>query len=194
MSGFVPNGNDNQRLGSQYINFDQFLVQHNLGSSPQPYFGSPIQNGYYSTTPNASIPSNSYHAGFTQQTSSSFQGQTPSSFDYLPLQNVPIPINPPTNSNLTATAKEFVPKSISTNFTTEAANNKSSNDSPQSEDSETKVNNNSNRGKSRQDKNQNSPKKSAFGNDRGRNGRNQNENRRNGRGLFDNLFLVEIVN
>lgn len=123
MSGYPPNGNDDRYLNQQYVNFDQFLVQHNIGSSPQAFY-TPNQNGYYQE-PNHPISSspaqtNSHRMARRQQQ----QQQQPSSFAPFPppphraMQQFLVQ-----NSNLIPTAKEFIPNANSPSTSTDNVSN-----------------------------------------------------------------------
>lgn len=109
MSGYPGDdsqGNENNMFGNDYVNFDQFLMQHNFGGNSSQYYNNappsavnytyPYQNlfiGDVYSPPNGDAY-NLYPDGYQSQPS----------FGYYPelVQN----------SNLMATASEFVPTSM----------------------------------------------------------------------------------
>lgn len=180
MSGFPPNGNDDRYLNQQYVNFDQFLVQHNIGNSPQTFY-SPVQNGYYST-PSSSGQSSSH--GTTR----------------------PPPFPPPPhramqqflveNSNLLPTAKEFVPNMTSTgtdntgsNFT--SCGNAETESLPAAESNNVK-DRNSNRRSNNNRTNRNESNNRGVNVEKPKNFNRSNQNRRNDRGILLNFFFFLI--
>lgn len=106
MSGYGDDSHEskNNIFGNEYVNFDQFLMQHNFGgNSSQYYNNSPTTMNYSYSTPYTN-PSNGTHEqnqSSYNQYSGFYQPQPPAGFDYNP--------NLVHNSNLMATANEFVP-------------------------------------------------------------------------------------
>lgn len=193
MSGYTPNGRDDPFSGRQYVNFDQFLVQHNISSAPQSFY-TPAQNGYYGDVSQFSSPSAHSSA-------------------YQAVSQRPLPFPPPPpepthqlvqNSNLMPTAKEFVPNTSSPsasadnvqNFTS-GANGKS--DSLPLSDSNARDRNSNRRNRSnRSDGHRNELDRSDSNKnanvDRSRNYDRLNQNRRNERGNLRHAFKAEFIN
>lgn len=109
MSGFHGDdsqGNENNMFGNDYVNFDQFLMQHNFGGNSSQYYNNAPPNAvnYSFPYPNLSVgdvynpPNGDAYTLYPE----CYQSQP--NFDYYPglVQN----------SNLMATASEFVPTFI----------------------------------------------------------------------------------
>lgn len=107
MSGYGGDSQEKQNntFGNEYVNFDQFLMQHNFGgTSSQYYNNAPVAINYAYTMPYSNSPSN----GALDATSNAYTPYSgfypppmPSNFEFSP--------NLVQNSNLMATASEFVP-------------------------------------------------------------------------------------
>lgn len=97
MANYNKNRQANGGCFDQYINFDQFLMQHNIGN-PSPFYGPQERDVNY---PSYNNPPTGFNARPQQQQSTVANG------NYYP---------PPTdllqNSNLLVTAPEFVPQKI----------------------------------------------------------------------------------
>lgn len=95
------NNNKNRKGGyfDQYVNFDQFLMQHNINNW-SPHRGS--ENGGYGFGQDSYGASNSSSSHFQSHNGPSISGEYRPPSDWLQ------------SSNLTPTAAEFVPQSAST--------------------------------------------------------------------------------
>lgn len=106
MSGYGSDSHEskNNIFGNEYVNFDQFLMQHNFGgNSTQYYNNSPSTMNYSYSTPysNSSNGTLEENQSSYNQYSGFYQPQPQPGFDFNP--------NLVHNSNLMATANEFVP-------------------------------------------------------------------------------------
>lgn len=105
------NNNDRNKGGyfDQYVNFDQFLMQHNINNY-SPSRGPPSGNGGFA--PSAGTPSNTFqsHNGGGGSSSSSNNQHHGGPFYFSPPTPQSSSANWIQNSNLTATATEFIPQ------------------------------------------------------------------------------------
>ena len=106
------NNNVRQKGGyfDQYVNFDQFLMQHNMNNWSASHGLPPSGNGFAPTSAYASPSSNTFQT-FNGGGSNQYHG---GAFYFHPqsanANTVFSPPLPPLSSNLTATASEFIPQ------------------------------------------------------------------------------------
>lgn len=119
MSGFNPN--ENNYFGSNYVNFDQFLMQHNIvGQQAQYFHPQPIGLSFdqniiqqsFAPQSNVNIFDDSPVQPQQQQQNGQFYNNdlvqnsnlVPTAEEFIPQQSTQI-----SNTNLVATATEFIP-------------------------------------------------------------------------------------
>lgn len=126
------NNNDRNKGGyfDQYVNFDQFLMQHNINNwSPlrgqQSGFGSvppnsephnsnsSFQSSYNSPTPNGAFyfqsqAQSNANSGFGTSNRAQNSNLTATASEFIPQQTT----NAPSGSSLLATASEFIPRNL----------------------------------------------------------------------------------
>lgn len=107
MANYNKNRQANGGCFDQYINFDQFLMQHNIGN-PSPFYGPQERDVNY---PSYNNPPTGFNARPQQQQSTVANGNYHST-----------PANSLQNSNLLVTAPEFVPQQINNSNLTVDAN------------------------------------------------------------------------
>lgn len=113
MAGYNPNDNKNEYFGNEYINFDQFLMQHNIGNANAPQvfnpFIAPDFSSYYSAYnglyPQPTALNDEYYNSDLAQNSN----LVPTATEFIP--NFPAPLLP--SQPLLANATEFIPQNIS---------------------------------------------------------------------------------
>lgn len=125
MSGY-NNPNENNYFGNNYVNFDQFLMQHNIGGQAQ-YFTAPLGIDTFdqqnmSQRPYEAVPTffdepPTAPAINNQKNGQYFNNDLVLNSNLVPTANefVPQYTFPPINTNLIATASEFIPKSSDCN-------------------------------------------------------------------------------
>lgn len=105
MSGYGGDSHENKNniFGNDYVNFDQFLMQHNFGGNSSQYYNNAPTNAmnYSYTTPYGN-PSNGTHE-------QNLNAYNPYNDFYQPQSNCDFNPNLVQNSNLMATANAFVP-------------------------------------------------------------------------------------
>lgn len=110
MSGYGGDSHENKNniFGNEYVNFDQFLMQHNFGGNSSQYYNNvPTAMNYPSYPSLYTIPSN----GTLEQNLDTYNPYNGLYQPSLPQPNFDFDFNPNLvhNSNLMATANEFVP-------------------------------------------------------------------------------------
>lgn len=112
MANYNANKQENGGCFNQYVNFDQFLMQHNIGNaspfySPQQPFGYPVYNNYQNS------PQTGFNASASQQQQQQ-NGYHHQSNSPMANGNFYPSVDQIQNSNLVATASEFVPQKATT--------------------------------------------------------------------------------
>lgn len=108
MAGF-NNPNENNYFSNEYVNFNQFLMQHNLGGQNQPTNYDEPNMAQQPFQPNVS----GYDSqGMQQVPSQNFNNELVLNSNLVPTANEFVPHFPiaQINTNLLATASEFIPK------------------------------------------------------------------------------------
>lgn len=123
MANYNKNRQANGSCFDQYINFDQFLMQHNIGS-PSPFYSPRVSDFNYPTYDSQAMgfnPRSQINGHYTQQQQQQPQQQQKQQQSTVANGNFYPPADSLQNSNLLVTAPEFVPqKSPNSNLTVDA--------------------------------------------------------------------------